>query len=236
MRGFFVSNYMQKVLLSFTLIIFLASTSYSQSDYDIKNGLLLRGKVLGGFFVEDYHILTATLGMEYRFTKNFAFGLDFVHINEITEKEYYPNPISDPYYYKEYAQKNPRTCALADIRLYPFQNIFSNSGIHPYLSFFSKYGKIITWTTRGYHFSENEIVKRNGNFYDIGITAGAHLAFNNDRFGLDVNIGYCQRKQIEDTEYFSNTGYNRFESNQVIIKNRLAGRLNLYFYLFSNNK
>lgn len=227
---------MQKVLLSFTLIIFLVSSSNSQSEYDIKNGLLLRGKVLGFVIIEDLWILNATVGLEYRFTKNFSIGADFVHINEITEKEYYPNPVSDPDYYEEYAQKNPRTCALVDLRFYPFQNLFVNTKLRPYISFFSKYGKIITWTTQGYRFDEDEIVKRNGTFFDIGVTAGVHLIFNNDRFGLDINIGYCQRKQIEDAEYYASTGYNRFESNQVIIKNRLAGRLNLYFYLFSNNK
>src|SRR5690606_23897337 len=98
----------------------------------IKNGLLLRGKVLGGFFIEDYWVLTATLGLEYRFTKNFSLGFDFVHVNEITEKEFYPNLVSDPDYYEEYAQKNPRTCALADLRFYPFQKLFSNRGLQPY--------------------------------------------------------------------------------------------------------
>lgn len=227
---------MKKILLTLISWCTLFQVSNGQSDYEIKNGLLLRGKVLGFVIIEDLWILNGTVGLEYRFTKNFSLGVDFVHINEIFEEEYYPDPINDPEKYVEFAQKNPRSCVLTDLRFYPFQKKFSNSRIQPYLSLFAKYGSIITWNVPNYRFKDDDVVRRDGIFYDFGITGGFHLVFNKERFGLDVNIGYCQRKQTEDVQYYSTSGNNRFVYNQVVIKDRLAGRLNLYFYLFSKNE
>lgn len=226
---------MKKIIFLFLSIITINHSLNAQSDFEIRNGLLLRGKVLGGFIIEDIWILNATLGMEYRITKNFSLGLDFVHINEIFETEYYPDPQNDPDHYIEFAQKNPRTCVLADLRFYPFQKQLSYSTVQPYISLFAKYGSIITWNVPNYPFHENDVVRRDGVFYDLGITGGVHIVFDSERFGLDVNIGYCQRKQLEDVQYYAPTG-NTLVYDQLVIKNRLAGRINLFFYLFSNNE
>ncbi len=227
---------MKKPCVIIIYLLLISNSGFSQSENKINNGLLLRGKLLGGFVFEDFWILNGTLGMEYRYNKNFSFGLDFVHINEIFEEEYYPDPINDPDKYMEYAQKNPRTCLLADFRFYPLQKSFAHKRIKPYLSVFSKYGYIVTWNVPNYRFKENDIVRRDGVFYDLGVAGGVHLMFNNERFGLDINIGYCQRNQTEDVQYYSTTGINRMVHDQVVIDDRLAGRLNLYFYLFSNNE
>lgn len=220
-----------KISISIILILFsFSNNSYCQKDDDsIKSSLLIRGKVLGGFFLEDVWILNATLGFEYQFLKNLSVGADFVHVNEIFEKEdHYDSTNYDVY--NEYAQKNPRTCLLTDIRFYPFRKKFHESGIQPYLCLFSKIGNIITWNVDGYKFSNDEVVRRRGTFYDLGITAGIH--FGTNRFGLDFNIGYCQRTQKENVEYYVDGGPNRFVNNHVFTKDKLAGRLNLYYNLF----
>lgn len=215
------------------LFLFFCSGLSAQQEIGINSGLLVRGKVMGGFFVEDVILLNATLGLEYRFLRNFSMGADFVHINEIYEEEHYYDS-TDWTKYNEYAQKNPRTCLLTDIRFYPFQKVFNYSPFKPYIAAFSKLGNIKTWCVPGYVFSSNDMVRRKGTFYDLGITAGVHMDFG--RGGIDFNIGYCKRFETANIEYFETDGTNRFVENESSIKDRLAGRLNLYFFLFTKNR
>lgn len=216
------------------VILFLTFSSLvnAQSENGIQSGLLIRGKVLGGFIIEDWWILNTTAGLEYRFHKNFSIGADFVHVNEIFEKEHYYDSTNRDLY-DEYAQKNPRTCLLTDIRFYPFQKFFNGSIIKPYIAAFSKIGNIRTWCVPGYVFSPDDIVRRRGTFYDLGITGGIHFDF--DGGGIDFNIGYCRRFETADIEYYENDGSNRLEEKVYSERDRLAGRLNLYFFLFSKN-
>lgn len=214
------------------LSLLLSANLFAQKMDDIKYGLYLRGKILGGFFIEDYWIMTATAGLEYRVHKNFSFGTDFVHVNEVFEKEHYYDSTNYDVY-NEYAQKNPRSCLLTDLRFYPFHKKYSAFEFEPYIAAFSKYGSIITWCAPGYNFSNEEVVRRRGTFLDLGITVGFHSDFGKGNFGLDFNLGYCRRFETSDIEYHNDSGTNRFVYDEYKVKDRLAGRLNLYFILFS---
>lgn len=215
------------------LFLFLNSHSFSQIAYedDLKTGLLIRGKILGFVVFEDWWVLNATAGAEFRFTKNFSVGFDFVHIQNIYEQEDYYDSLN-PEKYREYAQKNKRNCLLVDLRMYPFQKLFYGKKLKPYLSAFGKFGGAHQYAKIEWKFLEGDVVRQNEDFYDIGITAGAHLNFENRIGGLDFNIGYCRRFITENVEYYSSNGSNRFVFDQKVNKDKLAGRVNLYLYLW----
>lgn len=215
------------------LLILFNNSLFSQIAYedDIKSGLLFRGKVLGFVVFEDWWVLNATAGVEFRFTKNFSFGVDFVHLHNIYEQEDYYDSLN-PDKYREYAKKNKRNCLLIDLRFYPFQKYFSGKKIKPYFTAFGKFGGAHQYAKEEWKFIDGEVVRQNEDFFDLGLTAGAHLNFENRKGGLDFNIGYCQRFITENVEYYSETGSNRFVYNQKVSRDKLAGRVNLYFYLW----
>lgn len=219
-----------KIALFFLL---LNSNSFSQLIYedDITKGILFRGKVLGFVVFEDWWVLNATAGAEFRFTKNFSMGADFVHMNNIYEQEDYYDSLN-PDKYREYAQKNKRNCLLVDLRIYLFHDLFYSKKLKPYIAAFGKFGGAHQYAKEEWKFLEGEVVRQNEDFYDIGITAGAHWNFENRMGGLDFNIGYCKRFITENVEYFSTSGSNNFVYDQKITRDKLAGRVNLYLYLW----
>jgi hypothetical protein len=87
-----------KIKLLFLLSI-LPNILLSQVHEDVlQKGILLRGKVLGFFIIEDLWVLNATAGAEFRFHKNFSIGADFVHMNTIHEQEDYYDPNNSELY------------------------------------------------------------------------------------------------------------------------------------------
>jgi len=222
-----------KTKLIFLLLLFPKIIFSQVYEDDMKQGILLRGKVLGFVIIEDLWILNATAGAEFRFHKNYSLGIDFVHMNTINEQEDYYDS-TDTEKYREYSQKNKRNCLLIDFRFYPFQEKLQGKKLKPYISTFSKIGGANKFAQEEWKFQNDDVVRQNEDFYDIGITAGAHLNFANRKGGLDFNIGYCKRYINENVEYFVEGGPNRFVENQIVVQDRLAGRVNLYIYLWRN--
>lgn len=219
------------------LFFFLTTSVFSQIAYedDLKTGILLRGKILGFVIFEDWWVLNATAGAEFRFSKNFSLGADFVHMHNIYEQEDYYDSLN-PDKYREYAQKNKRNCLLVDLRFYPWQQLFHGKKLKPYLSAFAKFGGANQYAKEEWKFIDGDIVRQNEDFYDLGLTAGAHWNFENRIGGLDFNIGYCRRFTIENVEYYSASGSNRFVYGQKLNRDKLAGRVNLYIYLWKKKK
>jgi hypothetical protein len=125
---------------------------------------------------------------------------------------------------------------LIDLRFYPLQEKLYRKRLKPYFSAFTKLGGAHKFAQEEWKFLNDEVVRQNEDFYDIGITLGAHLNFENRIGGLDFNIGYCRRFINENVEYYVEGSPNRFIENQKVVQDRLAGRVNLYFYLWSKKK
>jgi hypothetical protein len=194
---------------------------------DLKSGrsnfeFLLRGKALGYVIIEDTWVRSFSAGGEIRLNDQFSLCADIVHFRWKFEKEVYPEPgnYDD---YLEYALYDARNYIALEARYYPA--IF-NSKAKPYLNAISKIGGRFIHIQDEYPPDENEVIRLNSDFRDLGASLGVQIG---KTWGFDVNMGAAYRWELKNEDIFqadSNPIYTK-----VISDNRWSFNIRVNFFL-----
>ncbi|NHM05212.1 hypothetical protein [Flavobacterium celericrescens] len=210
----------------FLLIFALTLSSFAFCQQ--KKNLFLRGKVLGAPIIEDNWILNGTLGIEYEFIKNHSFGIDYIYFQEWKE---YDTP--DDQNTGIYGTEQSLTY-LGDYRFY-FQPFKSKSEFDRfYLSLYYKHTSRKLKNDADLEYSDNTRISGNYKFDDIGTALGYHFSFNpnNDKIGIDFNIGISRRFKNENYLLYVNENLIENIENKKSSEWKPSIRLNFYFKLF----
>jgi len=184
----------------FILIALLSLDSKSQNYTGMKKKpeleVVLRGKALGVFIIEDIWVRSFSFGTELRFKKRFSFAADIVHLRWRYEREVHDLP--DPNQYSEYSYYDPRNYLAFELRYYPK---FGDDlvGAKPYVNLFSKIGRRREYGESKFPFHDGDEFSAKSNFFDIGTCVGAQIG---ELGGLDVNLGAVYRSEKRDVTYF----------------------------------
>ena len=225
---------MKNVLILFLL---LASFALSAQEAEQSNkSILLRGKASTFFIIEDIYFNNWNIGLEYRFAERHSIGIDFVHFRWRFEHDIYIDGMETGYGPDSYSR---RRYLLVDYRYYPFKGLMNSHKIDPYINPFVKMGRRKVWTNEPNTFyTDNDFMNirnQRSDFTDYGLALGLNYNFTeNDRIGLDVNIGAVYRElrilYEEQYDYDTEVFNERFSGNHSYWKFHM--RLNLYFKLY----
>lgn len=219
-----------RYLLSFLLLISVAGQIAAQEIP--KHSVLLRGKILPGFVLEDLKQLNITLGVETRITPKQSLGLDCILLWLWDEKDLWDTVTHEELTYG-FSQRDFRTVLHFDYRYYFDPQFAQDHHFSLYLSLFNKAGKARVRTEDGYVYERGEQMKSQRHFYDAGLALGIRSGTTElKKFGVDFNLGACKRfEMLESRDIYIDR--NTIVSLHNIRSNRWMPwcRLNLYFYL-----
>jgi hypothetical protein len=184
------------VLLLILLNPFIIKSQDSSEEKKPEVEVVLRGKALGVFIIEDVWVRSFSFGTELRFNKRFSFTADIVHLRWRYEREVHDLP--DPEQYSEYSYYDPRNYLAFELRYYPK---FGDDlvGAKPYVNLFSKIGKRREYGESKFPFKDGAEFSAKSSFFDVGTCIGAQIG---ELGGVDVNFGAAYRSEKRDVTYF----------------------------------
>lgn len=202
-------------------------------EVDFQQGLFIRGKAIGGFFLEDWWMANICIGLEYRFRKTNSIGLDYVMMEHFFERDTFDsvNQYESSFGYTNYDLRNN---FILDYRKYTEMKELKNGNhLSFYGSLFFRYGNRRIFNEVGWHYGENDLIYAKYYFYDLGSSVGIHYVFGDSGFGLDTQIGgFARSQKVHEQIYHYQTNTEIRELTDPI-KIRPIFRLNLY-YLFGS--
>ena len=215
--------------LSFHLA-FYAQDSLYLDQFDSPYSLSIRGKVLGGGVLEDFKNLNYTIGIEQRFLKNHAVGVDYVFMRGRAEYESYDS-VMQTYADNGYSDFDRRQYLLIDYRYY-FNHFKRPCRWLPYANILTKLGKREMWYQYRSIFKRQADYFHISNFQEVGLAVGTHISFNYDRLVFDASLGVLRSfAAIEYEDLSFNSQINEFGLNPLRPW-KMHARVNLSWYLF----
>jgi hypothetical protein len=204
-------------------------------EMDFENGLFIRGKAIGGFFLEDWWMANLCGGLEYRFKKYHGIGLDYVFMEHFNERDTfdYVNQYETSYGFTQY---DLRQYLTLDYRIYDQMKPTKGGDYFAfYGAFFIRAGNRRIWNEQGWHLQIRDVVYAKYRYFDFGMSIGLHYAFGKSGFGFDSNIGGFARVQEVYEEKVQDDLSIIVIDGMDDIKLKPVFRFNLY-YLFGSRK
>lgn len=188
----------------FRVIIFAQKDTANARNLEF----LIRGKVLGYVIIEDTWVRSFSIGGEAKINRHFSLSADLVHFRWKFEKEVYP--FSGNYNdYFEYALFDARNYLAFEARYYPLK-VDQIYRFKPYVAAVSKVGGRFIHIQDDYPPDENEVIRLNSDFKDLGTSLGIQIG---NSWGFDVNMGASYRWETKNEDIFINTNYTQYSSN-----------------------
>lgn len=219
------------LLLLFANGIQLAAQDSWEDTLAPKHSVLLRGKAMPGFGIEDWFLFNTSIGAEVRITPKQSVGLDYIALWQWFEKDLWDTVTHEELTYG-FSQRDFRHFIHLDYRFYWDPKFAQRKNFSLYTSLYGKTGRARMKSEEGYLFDYGEEIKNEIHFYDAGLSLGIRSgALENNIFGVDFNIGACKRFQRYEGLIYVN------QSTQVSLRNLYSNRwmvwcrLNLYYYL-----
>lgn len=204
-------------------------------EVDFQQGLFIRGKAIGGFFLEDWWMANICIGLEYRFRKTNSVGLDYVMMEHFFERDTfdYINQYESSFGYTNYDLRNN---FILDYRKYSeMKELKDGNYLSFYGSLFLRYGNRRIFNEKGWHYGENDMIYAKYYFYDLGTSLGIHYAFGSSGFGFDTQIGVFARSQKVHEQIYHFDRDAEIKELTDPIKVKPIFRFNFY-YLFGSQK
>lgn len=210
----------------FKIILLLCIASQTQAQFLEK--LSLRGKILGDpGLLEDNLRLNGTLGVEYEFTKNQSFGIDYIYYQTWTEYDTEKDENTNIY------STEQAFTILADYRYY-FKPFNIQTGKF-YLSAYYRNTKKTLRSDHGRIYETTDRVWGNYKYNDIGLALGYKIPFGIDwdKIGMDANFGMSYRNQTETYSQITDIKLNTIAHYDNVKSTKWVPsiRLNFYFNL-----
>lgn len=223
-------------LVCFLVLVLLRINGIAQTNRYFTNQILIRGKASSFVVIEDEFWRNANIGIEFRFGKHHAIGIDYVYFRWRFEND---SIVNGTEYSSGYNAFSKRNYLILDYRYYVL-NVSYLQKLHVdfYLNPFLKLGKRNIWTeNQSTYWIENnthQITEQQTNFLDGGFAFGIKKGFGvKKRFGVDASLGFAKRYN----HILYEKGYDYVTKNDVERTNRdettwhVHARLNLYYLL-----
>ena len=204
-------------------------------EMEFENGLFIRGKAIGGFFLEDWWMANLCGGLEYRFKKYHGIGLDYVFMEHFNERDTfdYVNQYETSYGFTQY---DLRQYLTLDYRIYDQMKPTKGGDYFAfYGAFFIRGGNRRIWNEQGWNLQIRDFVYAKYRYFDFGMSIGLHYSFGKSGFGFDSNIGGFARIQEVYEEKVQDDLSIIVIDGMDDIKLKPVFRFNLY-YLFVSRK